>query len=82
MSHSCFTASALVETTCVGMTLHRLEFPANVRVHMQVSLKVESPACLLYARDFTATTLRVANRISQLFKELLRLYGARQDMST
>ena len=46
MSHSCFDASAFVETTCVFSTLHRLEFPANVRVHIQVSL-LGGTSCIL-----------------------------------
>ena len=44
MSHSCFVASAFAKATCVCLTLHRLEFPANVRVHIQVSVIVELPA--------------------------------------
>ena len=38
MSHSCFDTSVLAEATNVFLTLHRLEFPANVRVHIQVSV--------------------------------------------
>ena len=57
MSHSCFVASAFAEANRVFSTLHRLEFPANERVHIQVSLIVEFPAFQLYcARGFTTTT--------------------------
>ena len=38
MSHSCFSASVFAEATNVFLTLHRLEFPANERVHIQVSV--------------------------------------------
>ena len=58
MSHSCFNASAFAAATCVFSTLHRLEFPANERVHIQVSLNVEAPAFQLYcAWGFTTTTV-------------------------
>ena len=61
MSHSCFNASASTviadRLITFGITLHRLKFPANERVHMQVSVKVELPAFLIYyARVFKTTT--------------------------
>ena len=46
MSHSCFDASAFAEATHVFSTLHRLEFPANERVHIQVSL-LGGTSCIL-----------------------------------
>ena len=74
MFHSCFAASAFAEATRVFSTLHRLEFPANVRVHIQVSVFVELPAFVFSAlRVLRQQRARVANRIPQLFKELLGL---------
>ena len=53
MSHSCFIAPAFAvisdKLITFVVTLHRLKFPANVRVHMQVSLKVEAPAFIFTA---------------------------------
>ena len=46
MSHSCFLASAFAEATNVFSTLHKLEFPANVRVHIQVSVS-GGTSCIL-----------------------------------
>ena len=80
MSHSCFLASAFAEATYVFSTLHRLEFPANERVHMQVSLKVELPAFYLYcARDFTVTTVTSYQPLIPTFQRTVRIIqcGAR-----
>ena len=52
MSHSCFNTSAFAGATRVFLTLHRLEFPANERVHIQVSVKVELPALSLLRSEF------------------------------
>ena len=83
MSHSCFAASAFAAATCVFSTLHRLEFPANERVHIQVSLKVETPAFVFNALGvLRQQRTRVANRIPQLFKELAKVYGMKQVWST
>ena len=61
MSHSCFNASASTviadRLITFGITLHRLEFPTNERVHMQVSLYVELPTfSFSCAQGFTTTT--------------------------
>ena len=83
MSHSCFKASAFAVATRVFSTLHRLEFPANVRVHIQVSLIVELPAFAFCALGvFRQQRARVANRIPQLFKELIEVYVMKQVWST
>ena len=47
MSHSCFFASAFAVATHVFSTLHRLEFPANERVHMQVSV-LSGTSCMVF----------------------------------
>ena len=39
MSHSCFNASAFALATNVFLTLHRLEFPANVRVFAEFGFR-------------------------------------------
>ena len=80
MSHSCFVASAFAKATRVFLTLHRLEFPANERVHIQVSSKVEAPAFVFTALGILQQQRsRVANRISKLFKELSGLYNGEQE---
>ena len=83
MSHSCFNAPAFAVAIRVFSTLHRLEFPANVRVHIQVSFNVELPAFAFSAlRVLRQQRARVANRIPQLFKELIEVYVMEQESAT
>ena len=77
MSHSCFAASAFVQKLLAFViTLHRLEFPANVRVHIQVSVFVEFPALFLLRLRFYGNNVHELPTAYLNFSKNCREYSA------